>query len=189
MEKIDKFDVELTFKKKEVKAILRLLAKIAECEPEGINQGALELTIQQIEELLDRMKRDGRSIATVTLEVSESDFEKIQFLFERHERQSPEDDPVDIKDIHEIINENKDTRPEPKAAWWKPDMGRGPCVLSHVPKESQKPKPAFGTMPIPTAEREIKIVKKKNDDLDLPRARVSANTWAEQVAGTHLFGF
>lgn len=110
---MEKIDIELTFKKKEVKAILRLLTKIAECEPEGINQGALELTIQQIEELLDRMKHNGRSIATVGLEVSESDFEMIQNAFER---MNPEDDHVDIKDIHVILDDGDGDEKSPEPA-------------------------------------------------------------------------
>lgn len=153
MEKIDKIDVELTFKKKEVKAILRMLAKIAECEPEGINQGALELAIQEVEGILDRMKANGRSIATIGLEVSESDFEMIQNAFER---MTPEDDPVDIKDIHEIIDGDGDEKsPEPVPVKKEPELPKAP-VYKPEPAKVPVKKEVAGFNCIPGTEMEIR---------------------------------
>ena len=103
---MEKIGIELTFKKKEVKAILRLLVKIAECDVEGVNRGALELAIQEVEGVLDRMKKGGRSVSTVSFEMTRQDLEQMMSIFDELSSESeddPEDDPVDItKDIHEI---------------------------------------------------------------------------------------
>lgn len=159
---MEKIDIELTFKKKEVKAILRLLTKIAECEPEGINRGALELTIQQIEELLDRMKSNSRNVATVALEATKSDFEQIQSLFEG--LADSDSGPEDIHDIHEILADDSDEKslepakedtsskkePElPKAPVYKPE----PAKVS-VKKEVAKEPAGFNC--IPGTEMEIR---------------------------------
>lgn len=147
--------IEMTFKKKEVKAILRLLEKIAECDVEGINRGALELTIQQVEELLDHMKHNGRSIATVGLEVTKSDFEMIQKLFEG--LAGGPDEPA--KDIHDIIDDGGDGDGDEKEPVPKPKeeiSSKKPPEILEAPVYKPEPAKVAGFNCIPGTEMAIR---------------------------------
>lgn len=144
---MEKMTIELTCKKKEVKAILRLLAKIAECDVEGVNRGALELAIQEVEGVLDRMKKGGRSVSTVSLEMSRQDLEQMMSIFDELSSES-EDDPTDItKDIHEILADGDGDEKSPEPAKKEPAPKHKEEISSKKPPEIleapvYKPEPA-----------------------------------------------
>lgn len=169
---MEKIGIELTFKKKEVKAILRLLVKIAECDVEGVNRGALELAIQEVEGVLDRMKKGGRSVSTVSFEMSRQDLEQMMSIFDELSSESeddPEDDPVDItKDIHEILaggdGDEKSPEPAPKpkeeiSSKKPPEILEAPVYKPEPAKVSVKKevaKESVGFNYIPGTELEIR---------------------------------
>ena len=140
---MEKIGIELTFKKKELKAILRLLAKIAECNIEGIDRDALDIAIKEVEDLLDRMKKGGRSITTVSFEMSRQDLEQMMSIFDELSSLSSEDDPVDItKDIHEILagGDGDEKSPEPSPTLEPEPTPSEPPEILEAPV--YKPEPA-----------------------------------------------
>ena len=144
---MDKMKIELTFKKKEIKAIHRLMLKIAEKGYEEINRGALELAIQEVEGILDRMKKGGRSVSTVSFEMSRQDLEQMMSIFDELSSES-EDDPVDItKDIHEILADGDGDEKSPEPAKKEPTPKPKEEISSKKPPEIleapvYKPEPA-----------------------------------------------
>lgn len=97
--------VEITLKKKELKAVKKLLVAIMDAGFEGVNPGACELALQQVEEILENMSSNNRNVATISGDIEFEELVELKRVMDLLDA-SDEDEDEDLGEVHDILDED-----------------------------------------------------------------------------------